>query len=102
MASVASSYARAFADVVLSAKLDANRAIAELRTLAGLLAESADLRRGGGNPAIPGGQKGGLLGGVAQGEGSLRPGPNRVAVLMDPRAVALLHPNVHHTKKKNH
>jgi hypothetical protein len=45
MASVANTYARAFADVVLGAHLDANRAITELRTIAGLLNESSDLRR---------------------------------------------------------
>ena len=45
MASVASTYARAFADVVLGAHLDGNRALAELRAIAALLAESSDLRR---------------------------------------------------------
>ena len=35
MASVASTYARAFADVVLSEHLDADRSLAELRTIAG-------------------------------------------------------------------
>ena len=37
MASVASTYARAFADVVLGAHLDANRALTELRAIASLL-----------------------------------------------------------------
>ena len=45
MASVASTYARAFADVVLSAKLDPKRAIGELKRMAELLRESADLRQ---------------------------------------------------------
>jgi len=39
MASVASTYARAFADVVLSKKLDAQRATGELRQIAELLAD---------------------------------------------------------------
>ena len=61
MASVASTYARAFADVVFSAHLDANRAVAGLREIARLLAESADLRRVWENPAVPAEQKRRLL-----------------------------------------
>src|ERR1700678_1749381 len=57
VASVASTYARAFADVVLGDKLDVNRAIAELRSIATLLAESSELRRVWDNPAIPAEQK---------------------------------------------
>ena len=57
MASIASTYARAFADVVLSARLDANRAIGGLRRIAGLLAESTELRRVWENPAVPAEQK---------------------------------------------
>ncbi len=45
MASVTSVYARAFADVILDIKLDAGQALAELRTLQGLLAQSVELRR---------------------------------------------------------
>jgi F-type H+-transporting ATPase subunit delta len=90
MASVASSYARAFADVVLSAKLDANRAIAELRTLAELLAESADLRRVWENPAIPAEQKRGLLDAIVQKDEISRPVRNLVAVLIDHRRVPFL------------
>jgi F-type H+-transporting ATPase subunit delta len=90
MASVASSYARAFADVVLNAKLDANRAIAELRTLAELLAESADLRRVWENPAIPAEQKRGLLDAIVQKDEISRPVRNLVAVLIDHRRVPFL------------
>ncbi len=53
MASVGSTYARAFADVVFSTHLDADGSIAELRSIAGLLAESSELRRVWENPAIP-------------------------------------------------
>ncbi len=53
MASVASTYARAFADVVFSAHLDANRAVGGLRRIAGLLDESVDLKRVWENPAVP-------------------------------------------------
>jgi F-type H+-transporting ATPase subunit delta len=90
MASVASSYARAFADVVLSAKLDASRAIAELRTLAELLAESADLRRVWENPAIPAEQKRGLLDAIVQKDEISRPVRNLIAVLIDHRRVPFL------------
>jgi F-type H+-transporting ATPase subunit delta len=87
MASVASTYARAFADVILDTHLDADRAIAELRTLAALLAESEDLRRVWENPAIPATQKRGLLDAIVQREGISRPVRNLVAVLIDHRRV---------------
>src|SRR5580704_16721680 len=81
MASVASTYARAFADVVLSKKLDAQRATGELRQIAELLAESADLRRVWENPAIPAEQKRGLLDAIAQRGGIEKAVRNLVAVI---------------------
>ena len=90
MASVASSYARAFADVVLSAKLDADRAISELRTLARLLEESVELRRVWENPAVPAEQKRGILDGIAQRAGFSKQVRNLVAVLIDHRRVPFL------------
>jgi F-type H+-transporting ATPase subunit delta len=87
---VASSYARAFADVVMRAKLDANRAIAELRSLAALLAESADLRSVLENPAIPAEQKRGLLDAIASRSEISRPVRNLIAVLIDHRRVPFL------------
>ena len=69
MASVASTYARAFADVVLSAHLDANRAIGGLDRIADLLHESTDLRRVWENPAVPAEQKRKLLDAIVQREG---------------------------------
>src|SRR6266568_5465745 len=53
MASVASTYARAFADVVFSAHLDAARAVGGLRSIAALFTESVELRRVWENPAVP-------------------------------------------------
>ena len=100
MASVASSYARAFVDVVLSAKLDANRAISELHTLVGLLAESADLRRVWENPAIPAEQKRGLLDVIVQRDEISRPVRNLVAVLIDHRRVPFLKPIVQQVEKE--
>jgi F-type H+-transporting ATPase subunit delta len=90
VASVASTYARAFADVVLSAHLDADRSIAELRAIAGLLAESAELRRVWENPAIPAEQKRRVLDVVAERDGLSRQTRNLVAVLIDHRRVHFL------------
>ena len=90
MASVASTYARAFADVVFSAHLDANRAVAGLREIARLLAESADLRRVWENPAVPADQKRRLLDAIVQREGIDKPVRNLVAVLIDHRRVQFL------------
>ena len=90
MASVASTYARAFADVVLSAHLDADRAVGGLREIAGLLAESADLRRVWENPAVPAEQKRRLLDAIVQREGIERHARNLVAVLIDHRRVQFL------------
>ena len=90
MASVASTYARAFADVVFSAHLDANRAVAGLREIARLLAESADLRRVWENPAVPADQKRRLLDAIVHREGIDKPVRNLVAVLIDHRRVQFL------------
>jgi F-type H+-transporting ATPase subunit delta len=90
VASVASTYARAFADVVFSAHLDANRAVAGLREIARLLAESADLRRVWENPAVPAEQKRRLLDAIVQREDIDKPVRNLVAVLMDHRRVQFL------------
>ena len=90
MASVASTYARAFADVVFSAHLDANRAVAGLREIARLLTESADLRRVWENPAVPADQKRRLLDAIVQREGIDKPVRNLVAVLIDHRRVQFL------------
>ena len=69
VASVASTYARAFADVVFGAHLDANREVGGLRRIVELLAESADLRRVWENPAVPAEQKRKLLDAIVQREG---------------------------------
>ena len=90
MASVASTYARAFADVVLSARLDANRAIGGLRRIAGLLSESTELRRVWENPAVPADQKRRLLDAIVQREGIEPHVRNLMAVLIDHRRVQFL------------
>ena len=90
MASVASTYARAFADVVLSARMDGSRAVGALREIARLLAESADLRRVWENPAVPADQKRNLLDAIVQREGVDRRVRNLMAVLIDHRRVQFL------------
>ncbi len=90
MASVASTYARAFADVVLSARIDANVAIGGLREISRLLAESSDLRRVWENPAVPADQKRRLLDAIVQQEGIERHVRNLIAVLIDHRRIQFL------------
>ncbi len=90
MASVASSYARAFADVVLSSHLDANQATAELRSIAELLKQNPELRNVWENPAIPAKEKRGVLDAIVRREGFSKPARNLMAVLMDHRRVHFL------------
>lgn len=100
MASVASTYARAFADVVFSAHLDANREVGGLRRIAGLLAESADLRRVWENPAVPAEQKRRLLDAIVQREGIEHHARNLMAVLIDHRRVQFLGRIIEQLKKE--
>src|SRR5919205_2096282 len=90
MASVASTYARAFADVVFAAHLDAAGAIVGLRQIVSLLGQSAELRRVWENPAVPAEQKRKLLDVIVQRDGIDRHVRNLVAVLIDHRRLALL------------
>lgn len=100
MASVASTYARAFADVVLGEHLDVNRAIADLRTLAGLLSESLELRRVWENPAIPAEQKRHVLDAIAARDGISKQARNLVAVLIDHRRIHFLGPVIRQLEKE--
>ncbi len=100
MASVASTYARAFADVVLSARLDADRSIAELRAIASLLAESSELRRVWENPAIPAEQKRRVLDVIAQRDELPTQVRNLVAVLIDHRRIHFLDPIIAQLEKE--
>jgi F-type H+-transporting ATPase subunit delta len=90
MASVASTYARAFADVVLSAHLDASRAVGGLREIARLLSENAILKRVWENPAVPAEQKRKVLDAIVQREGIDKPVRNLIAVLIDHHRVPFL------------
>jgi F-type H+-transporting ATPase subunit delta len=90
MASVTSTYARAFADAVFESKFDAARASEELRSIEAVLAESVDLRRVWENPSIPAEQKRAVLDAIVKREGISRPVRNFVAVLIDHRRVPFL------------
>jgi F-type H+-transporting ATPase subunit delta len=90
VASVASTYARAFADVVFGKRLDPHRAIGGLRRIAGLLAESVELRRVWENPAVPAEQKRRLLDAIVHREGIEHHVRNLVAVLIDHRRISFL------------
>jgi len=100
VASVANTYARAFADVVLSAHLDANRAVGGLRRIEGLLIESSDLRRVWENPAVPAEQKRKLLDAIVQREGIEHHVRNLIAVLIDHRRIQYLGRIVEQLKKE--
>jgi len=83
MASVVGTYARAFADVVVSHKADPALMLGELHSMESLLAESDQLRRVMENPSIPGEQKRAVLDAVIQRTGGSRPVRNFIAVLTD-------------------
>ncbi len=100
MASVASTYARAFADVIFSARLDAARAMGGLQQITTLFSESAELRRVWENPAVPVEQKRKLLDVIVQRDGIERPVRNLIAVLMDHRRLAFLPRIVEQLKKE--
>jgi F-type H+-transporting ATPase subunit delta len=100
VSSVASTYARAFADVILSAHLDANRAVGGLNRIADLLHESTDLRRVWENPAVPAEQKRKLLDAIVQREEIEPHARNLVAVLIDHRRVQFVGRIVEQLKKE--
>jgi F-type H+-transporting ATPase subunit delta len=90
MASVISRYARAFADVVIDLKVDANQARGELRSVVDLLRESVDLQRVWDNPAIPHDQKLRVLDAIAQRAGLVTAVRNFIAVIIEHRRTRLL------------
>jgi len=94
MASVTSTYARAFADVVLDQRLDADRTLREAQSLAGLVASSKELREVWETPSIPAEQKRRVLDAIVAREGISRPVRNFIAVLIDHRRIAFLDPIV--------
>ncbi|HZQ17986.1 MAG TPA: ATP synthase F1 subunit delta [Terriglobales bacterium] len=83
MASVTSTYARAFADVVLVNRLDPGKILAETQQIAGLVRGNKELRDVWENPSIPGDQKRAVLDAIVKRAGISQPVRNFVAVVMD-------------------
>ena len=90
MASVTSTYARAFADVVSAKRLDAAKVIRELNSLVAIWQDHAELRHVWENPAIEAVQKRRLLDAMVAQQKISPPVRNFVAVLIDHRRIALL------------
>jgi F-type H+-transporting ATPase subunit delta len=90
MASVVGAYARAFADVVMSEKLDPSRMLQQLRAFETLLNESEPLRRVLENPSIAADRKLAVLDAIAPKIAMARPVRNFIAVLTDHRRLPLL------------
>ena len=94
MASVTSTYARAFADVVFDKHLDPAQTLQEAQSLAQLAASSVELREVWEAPSIPAEQKRALLDAIVARAGYSRTVRNFVAVLMDHRRIRFLDPIV--------
>lgn len=90
MAAVTASYARAFADVIASRKLDPDAVTAEMGSLVAMLDASPDLRKVWENPSIPAPQKRALLDAIAAQTEMSRETRNFVAILIDHRRVPIL------------
>lgn len=90
MASVTSTYARAFADVVFDQKLDPAKTLLEAQSVAQLAAGSRELRDVLEAPSIPAEQKRALLDAIVARAGFSRAVRNFVAVLIDHRRIKLL------------
>lgn len=90
MASVASTYARAFADAAIDRKLDAESALGEVKSIASLLAESRDLRQAWETPSIPTEQKRAVLDVIAKRDSYSATTRNFIAVLIDHGRISFL------------
>jgi F-type H+-transporting ATPase subunit delta len=90
MSALTSRYARAFVDVVLGDRLDANQTVQELHAIAATTQSSLELRRVWESPAISAEQKRALLDAIVKREGMSRPVRNFIAVLIDHRRINLL------------
>jgi F-type H+-transporting ATPase subunit delta len=91
MAIITNRYARAFADVVFSQKLDVNQVLQQLSTFVELLHENESLRKVWENPAISAEQKRSLLDAIVARVEVFRPVRNFLAVLIDHHRIHLLH-----------
>ena len=85
MATVTNTYARAFADVVMSMRLDPAVTLAEAQQMAAFARDNKGLREVWDAPSIAAEQKRGVLDSIVQRAGISRPVRNFVAVLIDHR-----------------
>ena len=85
MATVTNTYARAFADVVMSMRLDPAVALAEAQQLAAFARDNKGLREVWDAPAISAEKKRAVLDSIVKRAGISRPVRNFVAVLIDHR-----------------
>jgi len=90
MATVTNTYARAFVDVVIASRLDAQKTLAEAQQIAALVRDSHVLREVWETPSIPADQKRAVLDSIVKKAGFSRPLRNFVAVLIDMRRIRFL------------
>lgn len=102
MAAVASRYARAFADAVLDLKLDPTASLEQLKTVASLSRENAELRQVWENPSIPADQKRGVLDAIVARTGAAKQVRNFLAVLIDHQRIVMLDNVVHQVERELH
>jgi len=90
MATVVSTYARAFADVVIAKKLDPARALAEVQQISALVRASKQLREVWETPSITAEQKRAVLDAIVKRGGISRMVRNFIAILIDKRRMKFL------------
>ncbi|HEY4901766.1 MAG TPA: ATP synthase F1 subunit delta [Terriglobales bacterium] len=90
MAAIASRYARALVEVVLSEKIDPTTALQQVKDMVAAVAESKDLRMVWESPAIGADQKRSVLDAIAGQAGLMRPIRNFFAVLIDHGRIPML------------
>jgi F-type H+-transporting ATPase subunit delta len=100
MASVTTTYARAFADAVLARQQDTMKVLTEARSLSAMVASNKELREVWETPSIPAEQKRGVLDAIAAREGLSPIARNFVAVLIDHGRIRFLDPIVKQFEKE--
>jgi len=90
MASVTSTYARAFADAVFAMRLNPRSILQEAQIVAALASQSKELRQVWETPSIAAGQKRAILDAIVAREGLSPAVRNFVAVLIDHRRIPFL------------
>lgn|SRR5262249_5363676 len=90
MATITNTYARAFADVVIANRLDAQKTLSEAQLIAGLVRNNKALHEVWDAPSIAAEQKRAVLDAIVQKAGLSRPLRNFVAVLIDKGRISFL------------